>query len=53
LKFRPMTLPDIFIDHDSQAKQLAIAKLTAKDIVATAIEALGLSARPAQLLTAG
>jgi 1-deoxy-D-xylulose-5-phosphate synthase len=41
LKFRPMCLPDIFIDHDSQAKQLIQAGLTAKDIVAAATSALG------------
>ncbi|HEY7580150.1 MAG TPA: transketolase C-terminal domain-containing protein, partial [Acetobacteraceae bacterium] len=41
LKVRPMVLPDIFIDHDSQAKQLAIAKLSARDIVATALAAIG------------
>jgi 1-deoxy-D-xylulose-5-phosphate synthase len=34
LKIRPMVLPDRFIDHDSQAKQLGEAGLTAKDIVA-------------------
>ncbi|MSO91363.1 MAG: 1-deoxy-D-xylulose-5-phosphate synthase [Acetobacteraceae bacterium] len=39
-KFRPMILPDIFIDHDSQAKQMIQAGLTAKDIVATAAAAL-------------
>jgi 1-deoxy-D-xylulose-5-phosphate synthase len=43
LKLRPMILPDIFIDHDSQAKQLAVAKLSAKDIVATALSAIGVS----------
>ena len=37
LKVRPMVLPDVFIDHDSQAKQLAEAGLTARDIVATAL----------------
>ena len=42
LKVRPMILPDIFIDHDSQAKQLALAKLSAKDIVGTALSAIGL-----------
>src|ERR1700722_18900322 len=42
LKVRPMILPDIFIDHDSQAKQMAVAKLTAKDIVATALSAMGI-----------
>ena len=42
LKVRPMVLPDVFIDHDSQAKQLAEAKLSAKDIVATALGAIGI-----------
>ena len=42
LKVRPMILPDLFIDHDSQAKQLAEARLTAKDIVATALSAMGI-----------
>jgi len=41
LKLRPMVLPDIFIDHDSQAKQLGVAKLSAKDIVAVALAAIG------------
>jgi 1-deoxy-D-xylulose-5-phosphate synthase len=41
LKLRPMVLPDIFIDHDSQAKQLAVAKLSVKDIVAVALAAIG------------
>ncbi len=53
LKLRPMVLPDIFIDHDSQAKQMAVAHLTAKDIVATAIAALGVPEGKARLLTAG
>jgi hypothetical protein len=35
-------LPDIFIDHDSQAKQLAVAKLSAKDIVEAALSAMGI-----------
>jgi len=42
LKLRPMVLPDVFIDHDSQAKQLAVARLSAKDIVATALAAIGI-----------
>ncbi|MBV8458373.1 MAG: 1-deoxy-D-xylulose-5-phosphate synthase [Acetobacteraceae bacterium] len=50
LKVRPLVLPDRFIDHDSQARQLSDAGLTAKDIVATALEALG---RKAVLLSAG
>jgi 1-deoxy-D-xylulose-5-phosphate synthase len=41
LKFRPMVLPDRFIDHDTQAKQLIAAGLTAKDIVAAAVDAIG------------
>ena len=43
LKIRPMTLPDRFIDHDSQARQLIQAGLTAKDIVRTALKALGIA----------
>ncbi len=53
LKVRPMVLPDIFIDHDSQAKQLALARLAPKDIVAAAVGALGMRSRTAHLLTAG
>jgi 1-deoxy-D-xylulose-5-phosphate synthase len=56
LKVRPMVLPDIFIDHESQAKQLALAGLSAKDIVATALSAIGLEGRVSaakQVLTAG
>jgi 1-deoxy-D-xylulose-5-phosphate synthase len=41
LKLRPMVLPDRFIDHNSPAAQLADAALTPKDIVLTAITALG------------
>jgi 1-deoxy-D-xylulose-5-phosphate synthase len=54
LKVRPMVLPDQFIDHDSQAKQLAVAGLTAKDIVAAALGAIGLdaTARP-HMVTVG
>ena len=44
LKVRPMVLPDAYMDHDSQARQLTIAGLTARDIVATALTALGLTA---------
>ena len=44
LKVRPMVMPDIFIDHDSQAKQIAVAGLSAKDIVATALSAIGIDA---------
>ncbi|MEL0144878.1 MAG: transketolase C-terminal domain-containing protein, partial [Alphaproteobacteria bacterium] len=41
LRFRPMTLPDIFIDHDSSAKQYEQAGLTAPNIAATVLCALG------------
>ncbi|MFN3449462.1 MAG: 1-deoxy-D-xylulose-5-phosphate synthase [Roseococcus sp.] len=41
LKFRPMTLPDIWIDHDSPRKQYDIAGLNAPHIVAMALSALG------------
>jgi 1-deoxy-D-xylulose-5-phosphate synthase len=41
LKFRPMTLPDRFIDHDSHPKQIAAAGLAARDIVHAAVNAIG------------
>jgi 1-deoxy-D-xylulose-5-phosphate synthase len=41
LKFRPMTLPDRFLDHDSPARQIVEAALTARDIAATVLAALG------------
>ncbi len=41
LKFRAMTLPDIFIDHDKPEKQYELAGLKRADIVATALLALG------------
>ncbi|MCP5371578.1 MAG: 1-deoxy-D-xylulose-5-phosphate synthase [Hyphomicrobiales bacterium] len=41
LKFRPMVLPDTFLDQDAPAKQYETAGLTAADIVATALGALG------------
>lgn len=40
IRFRPMTLPDRFIDHNTPAGQLIDAGLTAKDIVAHALLAL-------------
>ena len=42
MKIRAMTLPDFFVAHDSPAKQYEAAGLTAPDIVATALAALGL-----------
>ena len=43
VKFRPMTLPDIFIDQDKPELQYDLAGLNAKHIVATALNALGRS----------
>jgi 1-deoxy-D-xylulose-5-phosphate synthase len=48
-KFRPMVLPDIFIDHDTPQKQYDLAGLNAAHIVAQALLALGL---PAQAMKA-
>jgi 1-deoxy-D-xylulose-5-phosphate synthase len=42
LKFRPITLPDRLIDHNSPAAQLIDAGLTANDIVKHVIAALGI-----------
>jgi len=42
LKFRPITLPDRLIDHNSPAAQLVDAGLTANDIVKHVIAALGI-----------
>lgn len=42
LKVRALTLPDRFIEHDSQTQQLIEAGLTANDIAAAALSALGL-----------
>jgi 1-deoxy-D-xylulose-5-phosphate synthase len=50
-KVRPMTLPDMFIDHDKPALQYEKAGLNARHIVATALGALGIadvSAQPAR-----
>ncbi len=47
LKFRPMTLPDVFIEQDSPAAMYAKAGLDARGIVATALAALGRDARGA------
>jgi 1-deoxy-D-xylulose-5-phosphate synthase len=48
LKIRPMILPDRFIEHDSPVKQYEDAGLAARNIVATALTALGVqtSTRP-------
>ncbi len=41
LKFRPMTLPDIWIDHENPKKQYDTAGLNAPQITAMALAALG------------
>jgi 1-deoxy-D-xylulose-5-phosphate synthase len=54
LKIRPMVMPDLFIDHDSQSKQLAEAGLSAKDIVSVALSAMGVktpSVRSTKVIT--
>jgi 1-deoxy-D-xylulose-5-phosphate synthase len=43
LKVRPLVLPDVFIDHDSPAKQYEEAGLSARQIAATVEQALGLT----------
>ncbi|HWY61596.1 MAG TPA: 1-deoxy-D-xylulose-5-phosphate synthase [Rhizomicrobium sp.] len=43
LKIRPMTLPDVFQDHDTPEKMYAAAGLDADGIVLTALNALGRS----------
>jgi 1-deoxy-D-xylulose-5-phosphate synthase len=43
VKFRPMTLPDFFIDHDAPQKQYDVAGLNARHIVSQALAALGVS----------
>ena len=46
-KVRPMVLPDTYQDHDSPARQYEEAGLTARDIVATALQALGVEGKAA------
>jgi 1-deoxy-D-xylulose-5-phosphate synthase len=41
LKFRPLTLPDFFIDHDKPATQVEIAGLDAPHIVSAVLTTLG------------
>jgi 1-deoxy-D-xylulose-5-phosphate synthase len=43
LKIRPMTLPDICIDHDAPQKQYDVACLNARHIVSQALTALGVA----------
>nr|WP_286208964.1 1-deoxy-D-xylulose-5-phosphate synthase [Azospirillum sp. A1-3] len=48
LKIRPMVLPDLYLDHDSPAKQYEAAGLTAQQIVGTALQALGIESTAAR-----
>ncbi|WIA11070.1 hypothetical protein OEZ85_011221 [Tetradesmus obliquus] len=52
LKFRPMTLPDRFIDHGRYEDQLAEAGLSASHIASTALATLG-KPKDAQLTLSG
>ena len=47
LKFRPITLPDRFIEQDTPANMYRAAGLAASDIVAAALSALGSDRAPA------
>ena len=40
---RPMTLPDVFLDHDTPERQYAQAGLDADGVVKVALSALGRS----------
>ena len=55
LKVRPMVMADVFIDHESQGKQIAEAGLSVRDIVAAGLAAFGIEApgavRPVQVVT--
>jgi 1-deoxy-D-xylulose-5-phosphate synthase len=46
LKFRPMTLPDRFIDHGSQPQQLADAGIDAAHISRTVLSLIGQKVHP-------
>ena len=55
LKVRPMVMADVFIDHESQSKQIAEAGLSVRDIVAAGLAAFGIevpgTTRPVQVVT--
>jgi len=50
LKIRTMTLPDVFQEHDSPAKQYDEARLNARHITATVLDALGRAEEAAKAL---
>jgi 1-deoxy-D-xylulose-5-phosphate synthase len=43
IKFRPMVMADVFVEHDSPQKQYDVAGLNARHIVQQALGALGIS----------
>jgi 1-deoxy-D-xylulose-5-phosphate synthase len=43
VKFRPMVMADVFVDHDAPQKQYDVAGLNARHIVQQALGALGIS----------
>ena len=45
LKFRPLVMPDTFMDQDAPRRQVELAGLTCPDIVATAMTALGMGSK--------
>jgi 1-deoxy-D-xylulose-5-phosphate synthase len=51
LKWRPLVLPDRYIDHGSPADQLAEAGLSASHIAATALNVLGKAREALQIMT--
>mmetsp|Transcript_4474 Transcript_4474/g.7485 ORF Transcript_4474/g.7485 Transcript_4474/m.7485 type:complete len:736 (-) Transcript_4474:196-2403(-) len=53
LKFRPMTLPDRYIDHGDYKDQLAEAGLSAGQIAATALQVLGRAKDAAKISLGG
>ncbi|MBL4615418.1 MAG: 1-deoxy-D-xylulose-5-phosphate synthase [Magnetovibrio sp.] len=53
LKVRTLNLPDLFIEQDSQDAQLIQAGLTARDIAASALDALGLDGLVTDALDTG
>jgi 1-deoxy-D-xylulose-5-phosphate synthase len=51
LKWRPLVLPDRYIDHGSPDHQLAEAGLSASHIAATALNVLGKTREALQIMT--
>jgi 1-deoxy-D-xylulose-5-phosphate synthase len=49
LKFRPMCLPDVFIDHETPKAQYDTAGLSARSIVGNVLAALGGASQAANI----